>query len=281
MSVNGKIHDAGGRPRTWLRQAVVQIAAGLRHLVREPRSRVVRPTIRSIVIWASGILLAFVLLTIVFDAAAIIASRRLPGLVVYAFDEITDFGKSGWFLYPLGALIIAIVVAPPNLPRSVQLTLAAIMVRAGFLFIAIGLPGLFTTIVKRMIGRARPFVGGVADPYLYQPFIWRVEYASLPSGHATTAFAAAVAIGTLWPRTRLVMWIYAAVIAVSRVVIVAHHPSDVLAGAVVGIVGALLVRNYFAARQLAFGVAPNGVVAAFVGPSRRRIKAVARALLAA
>ena len=75
------------------------------------------------------------------------------------------------------------------------------------------------------------------------PFSWKVEYASLPSGHATTAFAAAVAVGALWPRTRPVMWAYALVIAVSRVVLTAHHPSDVLAGALVGALGALLVQG--------------------------------------
>ena len=36
-----------------------------------------------------------------------------------------------------------------------------------------------------------------------------------------------------------VMWLYALVIMFSRVVVLAHHPSDVIAGALVGAVGAL------------------------------------------
>ena len=66
------------------------------------------------------------------------------------------------------------------------------------------MPGLFATIIKRMIGRARPMVGGSLDPFLFSPFIWRADYAGLPSGHATTAFAVLVAFGTLWPRARTV-----------------------------------------------------------------------------
>ena len=66
-----------------------------------------------------------------------------------------------------------------------QRVLAAIAVRLGFLFLAIGLPGLVVTIVKRLIGRARPLVEGSADPFIYRPLGWSVEYASLPSGHAT------------------------------------------------------------------------------------------------
>ncbi len=87
--------------------------------------------------------------------------------------------------------------------------LAAISVRVSFIFLAIAVPALFVTIVKRLIGRARPYVGDIMDPYIYAPFVWKSSYASLPSGHATNAFAAAIAIGALWPKARVPMWIYA------------------------------------------------------------------------
>jgi undecaprenyl-diphosphatase len=115
---------------------------------------------------------------------------------------------------------------------------------------------------------------------VFSPFKWTADYAGLPSGHATTAFAVLVAFGTLWPRGRTLLWIYALLIAASRVVVTAHYPSDVLAGAVVGVVGALLVRRYFAMRRLGFSIGPDGVVHQYPGPSVKRIKAVARELLA-
>ena len=114
---------------------------------------------------------------------------------------------------------------------------------------------------------------------MFSPFKWTAEYASLPSGHATTAFAVVVAFGTLWPRGRTVLWVYALLIAVSRVVVTAHYPSDVLAAAAVGIVGALLVRRWFALRGLGFSIAQKAIHQK-PGPSLRRIKSVARALLA-
>ena len=70
------------------------------------------------------------------------------------------------------------------------------------------------------------------------------------------------------------MWLYAVIIALSRVIIGAHYPSDVIAGAFVGTVGALLVRNFFAARGRGFAVRPNEAVCALPGPSLRRIKRV-------
>jgi undecaprenyl-diphosphatase len=154
--------------------------------------------------------------------------------------------------------------------------LAAFAVRLGFVFAAIALPGLFVTIVKRLIGRARPFIGGEADPFLYMPFSWRPDYASLPSGHAPNVFAALVAVGLVYPRLRAVLLVYALTIAASRVIVLAHHPSDVIAGAVAGTVGALLVRDWFAARRLGFTLDAAGRVRALPGPSPRRLMAVAR-----
>ena len=60
------------------------------------------------------------------------------------------------------------------------------------------------------------------------------------------------------------------VIVVSRVVVLSHHPSDVIAGAVAGTVGALLVRDWFAARRLGFvGSDADGAVRALPGPTWR------------
>ena len=152
----------------------------------------------------------------------------------------------------VSVLLCLAAVTSPRLTRLTQGVLAMLTVRFGFLFLAIGLPGLFVTIIKRLIGRARPYVGSPDDPFIYRPFVWAPEYASMPSGHATTAASAAIAIGALWPASRPVMWFYALVIMFSRVVVLAHHPSDVIAGALVGALGALWVRRAFAARGLLF-----------------------------
>ncbi|HEX2476321.1 MAG TPA: phosphatase PAP2 family protein, partial [Lacipirellulaceae bacterium] len=171
-------------------------------------------------------------------------------------------------------LLLGLAAMPPLWPRASARVLAALTVRAGFLFLAIGAPGLLTLAIKQLFGRARPYVAEGA-PYLLHPFALRSEYASFPSGHSTTAFAAAAAIGALWPRAGIVTWAYALVIASSRVVVTAHFPSDVIGSAIVGVLGAMMVRNYFATRRLAFGIQPDGTVHAFAGPSYRRIKRLA------
>ena len=215
---------------------------------------------------------------ILVDQRAYQFASGLPPWLVDGFYAITDFGRSGWILVPTGGLILIIaLLASPALDHMTRGVLAMLAVRIGFIFIAVGLPGLLVTIVKRWIGRVRPSVQG---PFAYEPFSWRPEFASLPSGHTTTAFAALVSIGAIFPRARPFLWGYALLIASSRIAVTAHYSSDVIAGAVVGAFGALWVRDWFARRRLGFVVGTDGVVYALPGPSLDRIKRVARALIA-
>jgi membrane-associated phospholipid phosphatase len=250
-------------------------------LGRKPRRALTKPAALHLGAGTLGAIAIIMVTMMMVDARSISAVARLPQWLVASFDRITDFGKSGWFLVPIAlALAIIAVLDSPALPVMSQRVLAAVAVRLGFLFSAIALPGLVFTIGKRLIGRARPLVGGSIDPFLYHPLGWRVEYASLPSGHAVDAFAAATAIGALWPQARAWMWTYAIIIAVSRVVLTAHFPSDVLAGAIVAVAGVVLVRAWFASRRLAFAPGEDGRIRPLPGPSFARVKRVARALIA-
>ncbi len=228
--------------------------------------------------------IAAIVLTMIFlDGWSAVKAQRLPRELIGVFDTITDYGRSGWFLVPIGSMLGLVAAAcTPALPAMSQRVLVAVAARLGFLFTAILLPGLVFTIVKRLIGRARPLVGGSLDPFLYRPLHWDVEYASLPSGHAINAFAAATALGLLWPRMRPVLWLYGVTIALSRVALTAHYPSDVLAGAIIGIAGTLLIRNWFAARRLVFlPTSDGGRIRSMSSPSFARMRRVARQLIAA
>jgi undecaprenyl-diphosphatase len=134
-----------------------------------------------------------------------------------------------------------------------------------------------------LIGRARPYLTGQPDAFLYEPFAYFREvlhgtipypeyaFGSMPSGHATTAVAIAVAFSALWPRLWPLFWSFALVICATRLTIAVHHPTDVLVGALIGGLGALAIRNYFAARRWVFAVNADGTVQAMPGPDRRRV----------
>ncbi len=259
---------------------VANVTAGIAAPLRAPRgawtSRLL-PAWRRFALLAPLVVAAVVAAMVWLDAPVMAAVTRLPQDFVAVVNEITDFGRGAWPLTPLAILLLATpALSLPRLGLMARGVLAAAAVRLGSMFAAIALTGLADSVIKRIIGRVRPSAFG---PFAYEPLSWRSEYASLPSGHATNVFATLVAVGLIFPRARPLLWLYALVIAASRVIVSAHFPSDVIAGAAFGVLGAILVRDWFAARRLGFFVGSDGRVHAMPGPSFRRLKNVARALL--
>jgi undecaprenyl-diphosphatase len=128
------------------------------------------------------------------------------------------------------------------------------------LFFAVLVPVLAGEVIKWIVGRGRPFVGGKADAFNFAHFAGTEAYASFPSAHAITSAALAFAVSAVWPQARGFMIVYAVLIAGSRLVLLAHHPSDVVAGALIGVAGAMGVRHWFAVRRLGFVIGRDGAI---------------------
>ena len=64
--------------------------------------------------------------------------------------------------------------------------------------------------------------------------------ASFPSGHALAMFAIASVVYCYNKKMGILMYILAALTALNRVVVGVHYPSDVIAGAILGILAGLL-----------------------------------------
>ncbi len=97
-----------------------------------------------------------------------------------------------------------------------------------------------STTIKDAVDRPRP---PVDDPQNLSAAVDLPSTPSFPSGHATTAFAAAAAVAVLIPGLRWPAFGLAALVALSRVYLGVHFALDVIAGAVIGtLIGVVIAR---------------------------------------
>ena len=92
--------------------------------------------------------------------------------------------------------------------------------------------------LKRLFRRSRPDMGSRTHPHK----IRKPQTSSFPSGHASSAVLAASILSEgskLGPAYKVL----AALVATSRIHVRAHHASDVIAGAVVGMIFTKLIKS--------------------------------------
>jgi membrane-associated phospholipid phosphatase len=121
--------------------------------------------------------------------------------------------------------------------------------------------GLGANLAKAMVSRLRPYkfweLQAVADseiamatfagwlPILEASYLRESWRQSFPSGHTATAFAFAVGLSWVFPQGRGLFFLLAGLAGLQRIVSHSHWPSDVLAGAAVGLVcGALVITAW-------------------------------------
>lgn len=154
-----------------------------------------------------------------FDLAILdwIQANLCNSVLDFVMPLVSKLGNGGmiWIAFALLLLIF---------PKS-RRTGAAMFVSLGLEVVCCNL------ILKPLVGRIRPFEINKAVELL----VPRPTDFSFPSGHTGASFAAAGALFFRGDRMWIPSCILAALIAFSRLYLYVHYPSDVLAGALLGI----------------------------------------------
>ena len=183
---------------------------------------------KSILIFIPIGLLAFAILFI-FDTRLWLTARDLIPPDYYFIAKLL----TNWGLYIFYAIFLALFVYSfvRKKRRLAGLCLAYFKAQLIVSFAAV-------RFLKIVLGRARP---GHGTEFTF--FSLNSHYNSFPSGHAADACVSGVFLYLLLRHTkythyRFLPLTYAFLIAVSRVFVSAHYPSDVAAGMLIGILGA-------------------------------------------
>jgi undecaprenyl-diphosphatase len=236
----------------------------LAQLIRPPslarRAEAARRLARHALLLTAIVGAVIVALMVELDAREIALMPPRGTASLWPVRIVTDFGRAAFVLWALAAALVAVAVVAPRLRGLSRARVLDFGTRLQFVFFAVLVPVLAGEAIKWVVGRGRPFVGGAANAFNFAPFTGSQAFASFPSSHAITSVALAMAVTAVWPRVWLAMSVYAVLIVLSRLVLLAHHPSDVVAGALVAAVGVMAVRYWFAARDLGFDIADNGAI---------------------
>lgn len=166
-------------------------------------------------------------------------------LWLWAMAALTIVG-SGWTMIPI-ALLTAF-----ERTRGPALRLVGVLMG-----VAVAVFSL-----KMIVGRARP-CGSLA--HVHALVFSAPHDPSFPSGHAAGAFAVAAFVALearVHPLAKVALFVIAAGIAISRVALGVHFPSDILAGAVLGTLSSAVysaTRKAYA-RKLRNEVQPTGIL---------------------
>ncbi|MDX2317106.1 MAG: phosphatase PAP2 family protein [Hyphomicrobiaceae bacterium] len=208
------------------------------------------------------LVLAFSLVAVgilLIDPFLLEQARALPPGAREFFRSVTHIGRSNWILIPTGsAIALAIVLRRNHVGFRNSAAYGLIASTVGFVFVSVGGAGLIAALFKNILGRARPKLFDTVGQFEFQLFSFQPDYASIPSGHATTIFAFATVFAILWPRGRVLLYTVAVWIALSRVFIGMHYFTDVVLGAGLGTIFPYFVRDRFAARRWLFERTPDG-----------------------
>ena len=145
-------------------------------------------------------------------------------------DPLTLFASLAVAVYAVATVALWFVSRPEGARR---LRLACVSALA-----SAGLALLLNQAIGHLWDRSRPYA---AHPHSLVLFTAPSHDPSFPSDHAAAAFAIAVSVWFFSRRLGLVFLLFAAAIAVSRVLLGMHYPTDVLAGALTGTLAAVVV----------------------------------------
>lgn len=188
-----------------------------------------------------------------FDAQLSRAMVNTSSPLIGTLRSITQLGLTGLYLALFAGLwLVCLGINHITKNYKTRGLVFCISQQCLFAVAALLASGVLVNIIKHVIGRARPSLIDSVGAYYFSPMSFGYSFVSFPSGHSSTAGVLAVLLSLWLPRFKVPIFIVCALVAISRVAVKAHYPSDVLAGFIIGFIVTVVLARYLSQRNLFF-----------------------------
>ena len=148
----------------------------------------------------------------------ILIFQQINGLAdKYPYLDALGVFFAEYLIYILGGA--ALLLFRKSLRKAAQTILAVVLARFGI-----------AELIRLFWSRSRPFIGNDVNLLISQE-----NTSSFPSGHASFCFALSYIVYHYNKKAGIIFFVASFLISIARVFVGVHWPSDILAGAVVGV----------------------------------------------
>lgn len=162
---------------------------------------------------------------------------------LFLFEKINDlayFAKildwigiflAEYSLYVVGVVFLILLIWKKNRLMVVSSVISVVLSRL-----------VIAEIIKNFLHQPRPYIVLETASKL---IVENKDFQSFPSGHAAIFFAIATAVYFFNKKLGIVFFITAILVGIARIFVGVHWPSDILAGAVIGIISGIIINKLF------------------------------------
>ncbi len=180
------------------------------------------------------------------DRAAVLWAASLDEKYRRFFEIVTELGDAtGWLIGLLVALVTSVVISRRTLSPKTRQRMLLHAWNCWFVILSCLVSGAIHHALKMLIGRYRPRYFFADNLYGLSPLNFNIAENSFPSGHTQTIASICFALYLIYPRPATLYLTIAALVALSRVMLQAHYPSDVVGGIYLGICTAILLKRHY------------------------------------